>query len=356
MATSRLSHRYRGAPGSCHSNANPMSISTPACGVHRRAAARPAIRTTKRSSSVQRPTQVSGALSTPVATSSRHPGGRFRRACTRWKSCAHPVAGSCAPSPSKRLSAESCSAPRRTSTPSGPPSASRVMGCGSSSRLTRPSRSAVSASSRQLRVIEPEIRSVTVYPPPSKSSHKLRSSCSRSGSGSGSPRRRVWISIASPAAIRYAGRLCHSCGTFVCRGSMATGPSICTSRKALRGSKLQTSCCGQGSTASGSRNSAVSPANRPVTSRFHDPGRSCRRSRPSGSTRAGRGLSSDNGMAPGRAAPTSTASRGTPATRSTTRVTTCNGRSSTIRRKTSTSTRFSAASGAAAAAEVRSHS
>jgi hypothetical protein len=54
--------------------------------------------------------------------------------------------------------------------------------------------------------------------------------------------------------------------------------------------------------------------------------------------------------------PASTASRGTPATRSAIRVRTRSGRSSTIRRKTSNSTRFSASSGAAIAAEVRSHS
>ena len=161
-----------------------------------------------------------------------------------------------------------------------------------------------------------------------------------SGAGSLSPRRRSDNVSVSSGPTAYAGNALHGAGSDVCVGSTAVKPSTSTCRSEGRASKAHTSAASvHGPSGAGRPSDVTGPGLRAVSSTVHAPGRTCRRSRPSGSRRAGNPLDSDIGTKPsGSARPRST-SRLRPDTFRLRCVVRRSGISSVTRRYTSSSTR-----------------
>ncbi len=132
-AASRCSQTSCGAPWICQVRTRAARPTRPQGQRQSRATPRVRISTRKRSSRVQRASQLCGRLSTPDRASRSHPGGRWRRARMEPRSRPQPETGIPAGSPTRRLSANSWSWPRRTSTPGASPSSRRVMRRGSPS-------------------------------------------------------------------------------------------------------------------------------------------------------------------------------------------------------------------------------
>ncbi|MFY0536037.1 hypothetical protein [Nannocystis pusilla] len=130
--TSTKIHTVRGAIHSGNTSARVTTASTPQAQPYSLAIAIAITSTMNRSSSVQRPSQVSSTWSTPVACSTFQPGGRCSVPDTEAKSWSQSTAeiDGCRPSAGTRRSAVSATLGSRSSTPALFGSSRAVMNCG----------------------------------------------------------------------------------------------------------------------------------------------------------------------------------------------------------------------------------
>ncbi len=132
----------------------------------------------------------------------------------------------------------------------------------------------------------------------------------------------------------YAGRCFQSSGKLLWLGSIALSCSISTTRSWGLASKAQISVFGQSLLSVWKGMAFSSCAALADISICQRPGRSCNNNCPSGSRRAGNGLSNCNGINPSSNGSASLASRCSPETSSSRRLSTCSGTASIIFRKT----------------------